>query len=100
VALVIGQATLGTVATILFREPPGPGVVTLTSDTASTSTCYIGAQPGTATTAAVTSTNGIPLVPGGAISWATFDGKGPSVISGITTASSASTIGWVISSAG
>ena len=90
--LATGQAIASTVATVLFTQPPGPSVVTVTSDTASTSTAYLGS--GTA----VTSTNGIPLIPGGAISWATYPNSGGSPVSVITTASSAATVGWVISS--
>lgn len=89
--LVTGQFVAGTVATTLFTQPPGNSVVTVTSDTASTSTAYLGA--GTA----VTSANGIPLVPGGAISWATYDSSAGSPVSAITTAATAATIGWIIS---
>ena len=91
-ALVTGQYIAGTVATVLFAQPPGPSVVTITSDTASTSTAFLGA--GTA----VTSTNGVPLIPGGAISWATYPNSGGGPVSVITTASNAATVGWVISS--
>lgn len=89
--LVTGQYTAGTVSTVIFSQPPGRSVITVTSDTASTSTAYLGA--GTA----VTSANGIPLVPGGAISWAAYDTSGGSPVSVITTASSAATVGWIIS---
>jgi hypothetical protein len=92
VGLVTGQYTASTVATVIFTQPPGPSVVTITSDTASTSTAFLGA--GTA----VTSTNGVPLVPGGAISWATYTSSAGAPVSVITTASSAATVGWVISS--
>ena len=90
--LVTGQYVAGTAATVLFTQPPGPSVVTVTSDTASTSTAYLGA--GTV----VTATNGIPLVPGGAISWATYTNSGSGPVSAITTAATAATIGWIISS--
>ena len=90
--LVTGQYTASTVATAIFTQPPGPSVVTVTSDTASTATAFLGA--GTA----VTSSNGVPLVPGGAISWATYTSSAGTPVSVITTGSSAATIGWVISS--
>lgn len=93
-ALITGQYTASTVATTIFIQPPGPSVVTITSDTASTATAFLGA--GTA----VTSTNGVPLVSGGAVSWATYQGSRGGPVSAITTASSAATIGWVISSDG
>ena len=89
-ALITGQFTVGTAATVLFTGPPGPAVVTVTSDTASTSTAYLGA--GTA----VTASNGVPLVPGGAVSWAAYPNSKGSQVSAIT-ASSTATIGWVIS---
>lgn len=91
-SLVTGQITAGTVATVAFYQPPGPSVITVTSDTASTATAYLGA--GTA----VTSTSGMPLVSGGAVSWATYQGSKGGPVSVITTASSAATLGWVISS--
>jgi hypothetical protein len=90
--LVTGQYIASTVATVMFTQPPGPSVVTVTSDTASTATAYLGA--GTV----VTATNGIPLVPGGAISWATYQGSAGGPVAVITTASSAATTGWIISS--
>jgi hypothetical protein len=91
-ALSTGQYTASTVATAIFIQPPGPSVVTVTSDTASTATAYLGA--GTA----VTASNGVPLVSGGAISWATYQGSAGGPVSVITTASSAATVGWIISS--
>jgi hypothetical protein len=93
-ALDTGQYTAGTVATVIFYQPPGPSVVTVTSDTVSTATAYLGA--GTV----VTTTNGIPLVSGGAVSWATYPGSKGSPVSVVTTGSSVATIGWVISSGG
>lgn len=91
-ALDTGQYVAGTVATVIFYQPSGPSVVTVTSDTASTATAYLGA--GTA----VTSKNGVPLVSGGAVSWATYQGSQGGPVSVITTGSSAATLGWVISS--
>jgi hypothetical protein len=91
VGLITGQYTASTVATVIFTQPPGPSVVTVTSDTASTSTAYLGA--GTA----VTSANGVPLVSGGAVSWATYKGSRGGPVSVITTASSAATVGWILS---
>lgn len=93
-ALDTGQYVAGTVATVIFWQPPGPSVVTVTSDTASTATAFLGA--GTA----VTATSGVPLVSGGAVSWATYPGSRGGPVSVITTGSSAATLGWVISSGG
>jgi hypothetical protein len=93
-ALITGQFTAGTIATTIFTVPPGPAVITVTSDTASTATAFLGA--GTT----VTSANGVPLVSGGAVSWAAYLGSKGSPVSVITTGSSAATIGWVISSGG
>lgn len=90
--LVTGQYTPGSVATAIFTQPPGNSVVTVTSDTASTSTVYLGA--GTT----VTTANGIPLVPGGAISWATYTSSAGTPVSVIGGAATAATIGWIISS--
>ena len=89
--LITGQYVAGTVATVIFRQPPGPSVVTITSDTASTATAFLGA--GTV----VTSVNGVPLIPGGAISWATYRSSAGGPVSVITSGSSAATVGWVIS---
>ena len=90
--LITGQYIAGTAATVIFNQPPGSSVVTVTSDTASTATAYLGA--GTV----VTSTNGVPLVSGGAVSWATYPGSAGGPVSVVTTGSSAATVGWVISS--
>ena len=91
-ALITGAiTTLGTVSTLLFQQPPGQSVVTITSDTASTSTCFIGS--GTV----VTTSNGTPLVPGGSISLATYVGSKGGPVSAVG-AGSANTLGWIISS--
>ena len=90
--LVTGQSVISTVATVIFTAPPGPSVITVTSSTASTAEAYLGG--GTA----VTSSNGIPLIPKGTISWAGYPGSSAQQVSAITTGSSAATIGWVISS--
>lgn len=92
-SLVTGQATATTASTTIFNQPPGPSVVTVTSDTASAATAYVGA--GTA----VTSANGAPLPAGGSISWATYPNSRGGAVS-IVTGSTTATIGWVISSSG
>jgi hypothetical protein len=91
-ALITGQFTAGTTSVILFTQPAGPAVVTVTSGTASTATAWIGAG------SAVTSSNGYPLAPGAAVSWAAYAGSRMSPVSAITTASSAATLAWIISS--
>lgn len=91
--LTSGQVTLGTVSTVLFQQPPAASVVTITSDTASTSTAYVGA--GTV----CTTTNSCPLIPGGSISWATYTGSGGGPVSAVTYVNSGAVIGWLISTA-
>jgi hypothetical protein len=90
--LITGQGSVGTASTVLFTEPPGPSVVTLSSGTASTGTAYIGAG------SAVTTSNGAPLNPGGALTWATYEGSQGSPVSAVA-AGSGVTVGWVISTA-
>lgn len=89
--LITGQYTAGTAATVIFTQPPGPCVVTVTSDASSTDTAYIGA--GTA----VTTSNGVPLVPSGAVSWAAYAGSKAAPVSVVTSAAAGATVGWVIS---
>jgi hypothetical protein len=91
VALITGQYTAGTVSSVVFRMPPGPCVVTVTSDKSSSATAYIGAG------SSVTSSTGMPLVPSGAVSWAAYPGSAGVPVSVITTAGSAATVGWIIS---
>jgi hypothetical protein len=91
VGLVTGQYVAGTVSTVIFSQPPGGSVVTMTSDTSSGSTAYVGA--GTV----VTALNGIPLVAGGAISWASFAGSSGQAVSVITSGGTTATVGWIIS---
>jgi len=88
--LITGQETVGTAPTVLFTAPPGPSVVTLTSGTASTGTAFIGA--GTA----VTTGNGAHLNPGGAITWATYEGSQGAPVSAVAGQSGV-LVGWIIS---
>lgn len=89
--LVTGQETVGTAPTVLFTAPPGPAVVTVSSGTASTGTAYIGAG------SSVTTGNGCPLNPGGAITWASYEGSQGAPVSAVAGQSGV-VIGWVISS--
>ena len=93
-ALITGSlTTLGTVATVLFYEPGGVANVTITSDTASTGTFFVGS--GTS----VTTSNGTAVVPGGSISWATYPGSAGGKAVSAVGAASACTATWLISSA-
>lgn len=90
-ALITGQYTAGTASQVAFMQPPGPCVVTMTSDKASSASAYIGAG------ATATASNGMPLVPSGTLSWAAYPGSKGGPVSVITTAGSAATVGWIIS---
>ena len=90
--LTTGQTTVGTAPTVLFTAPPGPSVVTLSSGTASTGTAFIGAG------SSVTTGNGAPLNPGGALTWASYEGSQGAPVNAIAGQSGV-VIGWVISTA-
>ena len=90
--LITGQASVGTASTLLFTAPDGPAVVTLSSGTASTGTAFIGAG------SAVTAANGAPLNPGGALTWATYEGSQGAPVNAIAGQSGV-VVGWVISTA-
>ena len=90
-ALITDQYIAGTTSAVLFYQPPGPCVMTVKSGTASTAVAYIGGG------STVTATNGYPLEPGASLSWAAYPGSRTSPVSVITTASSAATIAWIIS---
>lgn len=90
--LVSGQATIGTVSTVLFYMPPGPAVVTINSGTVSTSTAYIAVGAGSASTV-----NGYILDPGRALTYATY-GKSPGGTVNAIAGATATTLSWIISS--
>lgn len=89
-ALITGQAAAGTAATLLFTLPPGPYNVALSADSANTVTTWVGC--GTAVTAG----NGVPLPAGAVLSWSGYQSSLGSPVH-VITASSAATLGWVIS---
>ena len=91
-ALVTGQATVGTASTILFYVPAGPSVVTINSGTVSTATAYIGMGANVAGTA-----SGYILDPGHTLTFAAYTTSAPGTVSAITTGSNAATLSWVIS---
>ena len=90
-ALITGQYTAGTASQVAFMQPPGPCVVTMTSDKSSANTAYIGAG------ATVTVSNGTPLIPSGAVSWAAYPGSKGGPVSVTTSGTAATTVGWIIS---
>ena len=89
--LVTGQATIGTVSTILFSMPPGPAVVTINSGTVSTSTAYVAVGAGAAST-----TNSYILDPGHAITYAAY-AKSPGGTVNAVAGATATTLSWIIS---
>ncbi len=89
--LITGQATIGTVSTILFNTPPGPAVVTINSGTVSTATAYVTVGAGAATT-----TNGYILDPGHTITYATYQ-KSPTGTVNAIGGGSPATLSWIIS---
>lgn len=90
--LVTGQATIGTVSTVLFTTPPGPAVVTINSGTVSTSTAYVAVGSGAAATA-----NGYILDPGHTLTYATYQ-KSPGGTVNAIAGATATTLSWIISS--
>lgn len=91
-ALVTGQATIGTVSTTLFSAPGGSAVITINSGTVSTATAYIGMGANAASTA-----SGYILDPGRSLTFAAYPASAPGTISAVTTSSNAATLSWVIS---
>jgi hypothetical protein len=90
--LVTGQATIGTVSTVLFYMPPGPAVVTINSGTVSASTAYVAVGSGAASTS-----NGYILDPGRAITYATYV-KSPGGTVNAVAGATATTLSWIVSS--
>ncbi len=89
--LITGQATIGTVSTVLFYTPPGPSVITINSATASTTTAYVAVGSGAATT-----TNGYILDPGHTITYASYQ-KSPGGTVNAIGGGSPATLSWIIS---
>jgi hypothetical protein len=93
--LTIGQVTAGTAATRLCTVPAGPCLVTITNDSLSATSAYVGITPAS-TAYTFSSSNGIPVPAGQSLVFAHYRSSGSeslSVITGSTTA----TVGFVIS---
>jgi hypothetical protein len=92
--LVSGQATVGTAGTVIFIVPPGEGVVTINSGTASMATVYLGFGSGTATTG-----DGYVLDPGRALTFATYASSSGAAVTA-TGGGSPCTLSWLITRPG
>ena len=95
--LDINQASVGaTAVTAICTVPPGPCMVALSSDPASTGTVYVGITPaGTANT--LSGSNGMPLAAGQSITFAGYKGSAGASLSGWCKSGSAATVGYLIS---
>lgn len=92
--LQTGQVAVTTTPQVLCTLPRGRGMVTVSSDPASADTAYVGVTPSSGT---FTAADGVPLGPGGRISFEvfeTFEGASLSVACATGTA----TVGFVVSS--
>lgn len=85
-----GQVTAGTASATLCVVPPGPCLVTLSSDPASAATAYIGAG------GAVSSSNGVPLAAGASMTIAGYPAAKGGTLS-VVTAGTTAAVGWLIS---
>jgi hypothetical protein len=99
--LSIGQVTIGTVATHLCNVPGGPCLVTVTNDSGSAASAYLGitGAPGTAaggTPATVTTTNSIPVPAGTSLVFANYKSS-PGASLSVISSGSAVTVGFLIS---
>jgi hypothetical protein len=96
VSLSIDQVQAGTIAAFLCNVPAGPCLVTITNDSASANSAYVGiTPPGTASS--LTTANGIPVPAGQSLVFARYKGDGPRSLSVIT--SGTASVGFLISSA-
>ena len=94
--LSIGQVTAGTAATHLCNVPGGPCLVTITNDSASAGTAYVGITPvGTAQT--FTTSNGIPVPAGQSLVFANYKSSPPASLSVTSASTVATNVGFLIS---
>jgi hypothetical protein len=92
VSLTIGQQIVSTVPTFLFNAPPGWATITVQSGSASTASAYLGFST------ALTSSIGYEIPVQQSVSWVGSGlSKAGGSIYGVTTASSAATLSWIIS---
>lgn len=94
--LITGQGTATTSSALLFEQPPGQSVVTVTSSSASTALAYLGAS--TSSSSSVSTSNGYPLAAGSSVTWATYQGSRGAYV--YVVSSGTATVGWVISTDG
>ncbi len=92
----IGQATAsGGTSSSLCVVPPGPCLVILNSDPASTATAYIATTPGTG--GSISSTNGIPLAAGASMTLAGYPSDRGASLSVVAAGTLSATVGWLVS---
>lgn len=92
----IGQVTAsGGTYSALTTVPPGPCLVVLSSDPASTATAYVGITPGTGGT--LTSSNALPLPAGGQVTFPGYPGGHGAALTVIAAGTLSATVGWLIS---
>ena len=89
-----GQVTANGTTSSLCILPPGPCLLSVSSDPASAATAYIGILGPSGT---LSSTNGFPVASGGQFSVAGYPGSRGGTISVVTAGTATATLGWMIS---
>jgi hypothetical protein len=96
--LSIGQVTAGTASTHLCTIPAGPCLVTITNDSASAGTAYVGITP-VGTAQSFTTSNGIPVPAGQSLVFANYKASPAASLAVISASTAATNVGFLISSA-
>lgn len=100
--LAIGQVSaVGTATTHLCNVPAGPCLVTITNDSGSTGSAYVGITPAASagTLQALSSSNGMPIPSGQIATFANYKGSPGASLSVITSGTLTASVGFLVSSA-
>jgi hypothetical protein len=100
--LSMGQVSaVGTAATHLCNVPAGPCLVTITNDSSSTGSAYLGITPpaSAGTLASLSSGNGMPIPSGAIATFANYKGSPGASLSVITSGTLTASVGYLVSSA-
>lgn len=100
--LSIGQVSaVGTATTHLCNVPPGPCLVTITNDSASTGSAYVGITPpaSSGTLSTLATTNGMPIPSGQIATFANYKGSPGASLSVVTSGTFTASVGFLVSSA-
>jgi hypothetical protein len=95
VAYFAGSISATTAAAFLCVVPPGSCVVTVTNDSASAGSAFVGPQAAGSTTAAISSSSGIPVPAGQSLVFAGYPSSTGAQFA--VVAASTATVGWLIS---